>query len=176
MKSTRFVLGVALMSLSAVGFADHGAPPGAPPAFAQMKALEGTWEGILTTVPPTPEVQGKTAQVTLRVTSMGNALQHEVKIEGRPDHPLTVFYMDDEDLVLTHYCDAGNRPRMKSRALSEANKVEFDLVDVAGSTQYGNMYHALFTLIDGDHHVETWTWMNPGGKAIEAHFELRRTK
>lgn len=184
MKSTQFVLGVVLMSLSAVTVAPSGAqhdampgaPGGAPPAFDQLKVLGGSWEGILTTVPPTPEVQGKAAQVTLRVTSMGNALEHEVRIEGRPDHPITMFYMDGEDLFLTHYCDAGNRPRMRSRTLSEANKVEFDLLDVAGSTQYGNMHHALFTLIDADHHVEDWTWMNPGGKTVEAHFDLRRAK
>lgn len=178
------VLGVALMSLAAVAFAQHdsmaGAQPageaGARPAFDRLKALGGSWEGMLTTVPAVPEAQGKVAQVTLHVSSMGNALQHEVKIEGRPDDPITMFYMDGDDLVLTHYCDAGNRPRMRSRVSPDDKRVEFDLVDVAGSTEHGNMYHSTFTLIDADHHIEDWTWMNPGGQTIQAHFDLRRTK
>lgn len=184
MQPTRFALAVALLSLSAVAVApsraQHDAMPGAQggakPAFDRLKALDGTWQGTLTTVPPQAEVQNKAAQITLHVSSMGNALQHEVKIEGRADDPITMFYMDDDDLVLTHYCDAGNRPRMRSRVSPEESKVEFDLVDVAGSTQYGNMHHAVFTLIDADHHSEDWTWMNPGGTTVQAHFDLRRTK
>jgi len=76
-------------------------------SFDQLKALSASWEGVVKTNPPTPEADGKHVQVTLRVTSMGNALLHEMKIEGRPDDPITMLYMDNDRLTLTHYCDAG---------------------------------------------------------------------
>jgi len=106
---------------------------------------------------------------------MGNAIMHEMRIEGRADDPITMFYMNDDRLTLTHYCDAGNRPRMVAKASPDGKTVEFEFLDVAGSTQYGHMHHALFTYIDANHHTEDWTFM-VGDKPVQAHFELQRTK
>ncbi len=172
MKSLRWMLSVVLLSLTAVAFAQSDAQK----SFDQLKTLAGSWEGTLKTYPPTPEVEGKHAQTTLRVTSMGNALMHEMKIEGRQDDPITMLYMDNDRLTLTHYCDAGNRPRMIAKASSDGKTVEFDFVDVAGGTQYGHMHHAVFTLIDANHHIEDWTFMMPGDKHVQAHFDLQRAK
>ena len=88
-------------------------------SFEKLKTLAGTWEGTLTTTPPAPEVKDKHAQVTLRVTSMGNAFLHEMKVEGRQDDPITMFYLDNDLLTFTHYCDAGNRPRMMGKSLPD---------------------------------------------------------
>jgi hypothetical protein len=38
------------------------------------------------------------------------------------------------------------------------------------------MYHAVFTIVDADHHLEDWTYMMPGDKPMHAHFELHRAK
>jgi hypothetical protein len=167
----RILLSLLVVSLCTPAFAQSDGQR----AFEALKSLDGSWEGAVTTEPPTPEIDGKISEATLRVTSMGHALLHEMRIEGRPDDPITMFYLDDDRLVLTHYCDAGNRPRMVARALPDGSKVvEFDLRDVAGSTQYGNMQHAVFTLIDADHHTEDWTYVMPGDKAVRAHFDLKR--
>jgi len=182
MKSLRFtlsMLSVVLLSLSTVAFAQSAATPApfdAQKSFDQLKTLAGSWEATLKTDPPTPEADGKHAQVTLRVTSMGNAMVHEMSIEGRQDDPITMFYLDNDRLTLTHYCDAGNRPRMVAKASPDGKTVEFDFVDVAGSTQYGHMHHAVFTMIDANHHIEDWTFMVPGDKHVQAHFDLQRTK
>jgi hypothetical protein len=70
-------------------------------SFDTLKTLAGSWQATLTTVPPQAEVEGRQAQVWLRVTSMGNALIHEMKIEGRKDDPITMFYLDGDRLLLT---------------------------------------------------------------------------
>jgi hypothetical protein len=177
MKSLRFMLSVVLMSLSTVAFAQTDAQKSdAQQSFDKLKTLAGSWEGHVTTLPPQAEIEGKLMQVTLRATSMGNALMHEMTGAGRPDDPITMLYLDGDRLLLTHYCDAGNRPRMVGKASPDGKTVEFDFLDVAGSTQYGHMHHAVFTVIDANHHIEDWTYMQPGDKPVHAHFDLQRTK
>ena len=180
MKFRRLTLfAVASLLLSTVVSAQSGAQK----SFDSLKTLAGSWQGRLVVTPPQPEMaDGTTMQISLHVTSRGNALVHEMKEAGKPDdpshydHPLTMLYLDGDRLYLTHYCDAGNRPRMVAKASPDGKTVEFDFVDVAGGTEYGHMYHATFTLIDANHHIEDWTYMTTGDKPIHAHFDLQRTK
>jgi hypothetical protein len=171
MKSVRYVL-FAVMVLAAAAYAQSDAQK----SFDQLKTLAGSWDGVVKTNPPSPDLDGKHVQATLRVTSMGNALMHEMRGEGRPDDPITMLYMDNDRLTLTHYCDAGNRPRMVAKASPDGKTVEFDFADVAGSTEYGHMHHAVFTMIDENHHTEDWTFMLPGDKHVQAHMDLQRAK
>jgi hypothetical protein len=142
--------------------------------FKKLKTLAGTWEGRVTTVPPSPEIDGKEMFVTFRVTSMGNTLIHEMTGEGRKDDPLTLFYLQDDKVTLTHYCDAGNRPRMIG-STTGPNQIDFEFLDVSGSTKYGNMQKAAFTFTDDTHHTEEWTFLLPGNKPVRARVELTRT-
>ena len=182
MKSLRWMLVAALMSVSTLAFAQvdekmSGAQPSdAQKSFDKLKTLAGSWEGTVTTQPPTPEMDGKQVHASLRVTSMGNAIMHEMTGAGRPDDPITMLYLDNDRLLLTHYCDAGNRPRMTGKISADGKTVEFEFLDVAGSTQYGHMHHAVFTEIDANHHSEDWTYMQPGDKPVHAHMELQRSK
>jgi hypothetical protein len=178
MKSLRLIPSLmVLLSLCAVAFAHSEGPKSdAQKSFDSLKALAGSWEGHVTTVPPQPDIEGKPAHLSLRVTSMGNAMVHEMTGEGRPDDPITMLYLDGDRLLLTHYCDAGNRPRMTGKMSPDGKTVEFDFLDVSGSTQYGHMHHAVFTMIDANHHTEDWTYMMPGDKPVHAHFDLQRTK
>jgi hypothetical protein len=171
MKSLRFLLPVVLMSLSTAAYAQSDAQK----SFDKLKTLAGSWEGHVTTVPPTPDIENKVMQVSLRVTSMGNVLMHEMKATGRPDDPITMMYLDENRLLLTHYCDAGNRPRMTGKLSADGKVVEFEFLDVAGSTQYGHMHHAMFTAVDENHHTEDWTFL-VGDKPVRAHVDLQRTK
>ena len=169
MKSLRSVLSVILLSTCTVALAQSDAQK----SFDKMKTLAGSWEGRMTTTPPEADIEGKLAKVTMRVTSMGNALMHEATSAARPDDPLTIFYLDSDRLLLTHYCDAGNRPRMVGKLSSDGKTVEFEFLDVAGSTQYGHMHHGVFTFIDANHHTEDWTFMH-GDKPLHAHVDLQR--
>jgi hypothetical protein len=182
MKSLRFVLFLLLLSVS-VASAQSAAPTDAQKSFTQLKTLAGTWQGPVTVVPPQPEMgDGTFTQVSLRVTSRGNAIVHEMHEPGkaddptRYDHPVTMLYLDGDRLLLTHYCDAGNRPRMTGKVSPDGKKVEFEFLDLSGGNQYGHMYHAVFTIIDADHHTEDWTYMMPGDKPVHAHMDLQRAK
>ncbi|MGA8442388.1 MAG: hypothetical protein WB762_16390 [Candidatus Sulfotelmatobacter sp.] len=178
MKS-RIALSVLFLLVAATAFAESDAQK----SFDKLKTLAGSWEAHVTTIPPLPDMgDGAQAEVTMRVTSRGNALVHEMKGAGTPDdptkydHPVTMLYLDEGRLLLTHYCDAGNRPRMAARSSADGKTVEFDFLDVAGNLQYGHMQHAVFTIIDANHHTEDWTFMMPGDKPVHAHMDLQRTK
>jgi hypothetical protein len=176
MKSLRLTLSVLLIAVATTAFAQSEAPK-TPPSDAQksfdtMKTLAGNWEGKLTTTPPSPEVQGKIAQVTLRVTSSGNAVMHEINIPGRQDDPITMFYLDGDRLTLTHYCDAGNRPRMTGKLAPDGKTLNFDFLDISGEMKY-HMHRSVITAVDANHHTEDWTFM-VGDKPVIAHFDLQR--
>ncbi len=181
---------VVLMSLSSVAFAqnhehksaDQPAPSEAQKSFDTMKTIAGDWQGRVSVNPPMPQMEdgNPIMHVSLRVTSRGNALVHEMQTAGTPldakkyDHPVTMFYVDGDQLNLVHYCDAGNRPHMIAKASPDGRSIEFEFHDLSGGNQHGHMEHAVFTLIDANHHIEDWTYMMPGDKPIHAHFELER--
>lgn len=189
MKVSHLALAAALVLLGSSTFAQvqHKMDPPssaasakseAQAAFDLMKTLAGEWEGPVDYPSAGADIKLHTS---MRVTSRGNVLVHEFQEAGTPldpakyDHPVTMFYVDEDRLTLIHYCDAGNRPRMITKR-SAGQKVEFDLVDVAGSAGMGHMHHAVFTVLDKDHHVEDWTFMMAGDKPIHARMDLRRVK
>ncbi|HEY4741673.1 MAG TPA: hypothetical protein VIH76_13850 [Candidatus Acidoferrales bacterium] len=152
-------------------------------AFARMKALAGSWKGTAA-MGAGPGAMSAPVRVTMRVTSGGDALLHEMMPEGRTadpsngdDDPLTMMYIEGDRLMLTHYCDSRkNRPRMVGTLSPDGKTVEFDFLDVSGGTKYGHMHHAVFTIIDADHHTEDWTYVSPENKADHAHIDLVRVK
>ena len=150
--------------------------PDAEKSFAAMKNLAGTWQGLLTTVPEFPDIKGNIATITLKVTSRGHAIMHEMTHTMMPDDPITMIYLDGQKLFATHYCDAGNRPRMEGKLSADGKIVQFDFVDLSGSNENGHMHNVVFTPIDANHHTEDWTFMLPGDKSVRAHFDLKRIK
>jgi hypothetical protein len=185
MKSLRVLLPLALFTLSTAAIAQSDAQKSdAQQSFDSLKTLGGDWEGKVTVNPPMPGMQGDMANlhVTMRVTSRGHAIVHELQESATPldpnkyDHPVTMFYVNGDQLNLVHYCDAGNRPHMVARKSTDGKTVEFDLADISGGTDRGHMHHGIFTLVDADHHIEDWTYMMPGDKPIQAHMDLHRSK
>jgi hypothetical protein len=133
-------------------------------AFDKLKTLAGTWEGL------SPE--GKTTQITYRVTSGGSALLSEISPN---DSMITMFHMDGDRLMMTHYCGAGNQPRMKGTLSPDGQKVVFEFVDATNlaSPNAGHMHRAAFSITDPTHHSEDWTYL-ANGKEETHRFELHR--
>jgi len=87
--------------------------------FDQLKGMEGNWVG--------KNANGEPLQVTFRLTAGGSALMSEIHGKG-PENMITMFHMDGDRLLMTHYCGAGNQPRMKV-ATADAKSVSFEFVD-----------------------------------------------
>jgi len=158
----RVFLTLLLISTAALGQST------AQKSFEQLKALAGSWEGA---------VDGQPLHVSLRVTSMGNALLHEMRGPG-PDDPITLFHLDGERLLLTHYCDAGNQPRMVATISPDGKIIVFNFLEATNllSSQMGHMQRVTFTLIDSDHHTEKWEFAMADGKQMGGLLDLKRAK
>lgn len=180
MKSLRFFSALAVLALSTAALAQNAqsatpAPSDAAKSFTQFKSdFAGNWEGTVSTDPADPSVQGHKAQVSLRVTSLGNAVMHELHVDGRPDDPITMIYLNDGQLNLTHYCDAGNRPHMTG-AQPAADRFEFHTQDISGPLTYGHMHGSAFTMVDADHHIENWVFM-VDDQPVKVRLDLHRVK
>jgi hypothetical protein len=142
--------------------------------FDRLKTLAGTWQGTVTTDPAIPEMTGEVATITMKVTSSGNAVMHQTTRARAADNPLTIFYLEGDRLLLTHYCDSGNRVRMEGKPSDDGNTVTFEFVDLNGPMQHGHMNRAVFSLLDAERHVEEWSYVLPNGARIKVGGQLRR--
>jgi hypothetical protein len=134
--------------------------------FDQLKGLEGNWAG--------KNQQGQPVEVTFRMTAGGSALMSEIHGHG-PENMITMFHMDGDRLLMTHYCGAGNQPRMKVVS-SDAKSVSFEFFDGTNiGPGDGHMQHVTFSQPDADHHVEEWTFLDHG-KEMKQVFTLARVK
>src|SRR5579863_8610060 len=72
-------------------------------AFARLKTLVGEWEAN--------RPDGK-VRLAYELTGGGSALV-ERQAEEKMPAMMTVYHLDGDRLILTHYCMAGNQPRMQ---------------------------------------------------------------
>lgn len=138
-------------------------------AFEKLKTLTGSWQGTVMDI---------SINFTIRAVSSGTTILHEGNTDGGgpPNHEITIFYIDGDRLLATHYCDAGNQARFEGRMASDGKKIEFNFLDVAGSTRGGLVKRMVFTLIDTNKHVIEFTFIMPNGKPIELRGEFQRAK
>jgi hypothetical protein len=140
-------------------------------SFELLKGMEGNWVGT--------NQQGQSLQVTFRMTAGGSALMSEIhgmdmKKSG-PENMITMFHLDGDRLVMTHYCSAGNQPRLKI-ASADAKSVSFEFFDGTNiGPGQGHMQRATFSQPDADHQTEEWVFLDHG-KEMKELFTLERAK
>lgn len=155
------------LSLLLLLFATAAVASDAQASFDKLKALEGNWTG---------KAIGRDVQVSFRVTSAGSALMSEIH---SADDMITMFHLDGDRLLMTHYCGAGNQPRMVGKMSPDGKTFTFDFLDATNvlSSQPGHMQHLVITMLDADHHTEQWSFLDKDGKTQRHElFELQRTK
>jgi hypothetical protein len=136
-------------------------------SFTQLKSLSGTWQG--------KNNQGMPLEVTFRDTADGSALMSEISGHG-PENMISMIHLDGPNrLMITHYCSAGNQPRMQATASPDGKTFTFDFVDATNlaTPDAGHMQRVVFTIVDADHHTEEWTFIDHG-KQMKELFDLRR--
>ena len=111
------ILAIALLATTAVA---AQAAVTAADAFASLKKLEGHWRG------PSPMKGMPPGNTIFHVTAGGSAVEERI-LPGTKMEMLSVYHMDKGNLLMTHYCAAGNQPRMKlNTRTSTAGELVFD--------------------------------------------------
>ena len=137
-------------------------------SFAQLKSLSGSWVG--------KNPQGEPMEISYRVTSGGSAVMSE--ITGHGEDVITMFHLDGPNrLLMTHYCGAGNQPRMQAAASPDGKTIAFDFLDATNldSPQAGHMHHVVISVLDSNHHTEEWSFTDHL-KEMKESFDLWRKK
>ncbi len=132
-------------------------------SFASIKALAGTWEG--------KNQMGDSVQVLYKLTAADSAIMSDITTNkaGHNYDMITMFNMDGDRLLMTHYCSAGNQPRMQASLSPDGKTLTFDFVDATNLTaaQPGHMQRVIFTFVDANHHIEEWHFATPGKEIVE---------
>jgi hypothetical protein len=163
MKSLRAAFAVLLALLATAAFAQSDSHA----AFEKLKSLEGTWAG--------KGSEGQSLTVTFRTTSAGSAIMSE--IQG-PENMISMFHLDGDRLMLTHYCATGNQPRMIGTMSADGRTLTFNFLDATNvlSSQPGHMQGVVLTMLDPNHHTEEWSFLAKDGSTHHETFDVQRQK
>ncbi len=137
-------------------------------AFEKLKSLAGEWEMT--------QDQGPPMKISYRVTANGSVVM-ETLFPGTPHEMVTMYHLDGKELLLTHYCAAGNQPHLKlDKKGSKADKLSFVFT---GGTNFdpakdAHMHSGWITFVDGNHIQAEWDGYQDGKKSGGHKFVLSR--
>lgn len=145
------------------------AQSGVAAAFDRIKALEGKWAGKTS--------EGKPLTTSFHVTSGGSAVL-QMLMEGMDHEMPTIYHMDGDRLMATHYCAAKNQPRMVLPAGAPSDgALRFQFLDVTNlaSPEAGHMRAVAFVFLSADRVRQEWTYRQSGKDTVDA-FEFERQR
>ena len=111
-------------------------------AFERLKALQGHWEGQFE--------DGRRHTVEYRLSAGGTVLVETWQLApGRES--MTLYHLDGDRLLATHYCPQGNQPRLAWVPGADALVLSFEFVDGTGLGAAGRSHqHAFVTVLRED--------------------------
>ncbi|MGA8144892.1 MAG: hypothetical protein WB987_13475 [Candidatus Acidiferrales bacterium] len=148
-------------------------PAGGPPkaAFKQLQSLAGDWEG--------KDEQGGAAKTNFKIVAAGTAVMETISPTGMGmEDMLTLYSVDDESIVLVHYCPTNNQPRMKATpGAGEVKELTFAFHGAGNlpTEATGHQHKLVIRFEDADNITETWTW-RAKGKDTPMVFHFARKK
>ncbi len=162
------VLALALVATPLLAGEPAGAKasPAAAGPLDSFRALAGTWEGT--------NSHGQAVKVTYETVAGGSAVLEHLTMAEHPDM-VTLFHMDGESLILTHYCAMGNQPRMRATTV-KPGEVRFDFVRATNlpDPAAGHMRAAVFTFKGPDRLSSAWTFREGGKDVFTETIEVQR--
>jgi hypothetical protein len=127
-------------------------------AFEALKRLAGSWESEST--------KGWAGTMEMQAIAGGSAILATSEVDPHSGETMaTVYHLDGERLLLTHYCVAGNQPRLEATAIStDGRRIELSFKDGGNlpSRDLGHMDRVLIEIEDANRWSSRWTWYQQG--------------
>ena len=122
-------------------------------AFEQLKKLSGKWSGKGDCMGTPMEMT-----VTYKVTSAGRAVMETIAA-GTDHEMISMYTVDGDKLIMTHYCALGNQPRMKAEKTDNPKKVAFKFLDGTNldAAKDMHMHEGSIEWVDDNHIKSEWT-------------------
>jgi hypothetical protein len=148
-----------LLGIAIAAQADDKARTSNAQRFDALKRLAGDWVEADKDGKPTDKLVS-----SFRVTAAGSAVEETI-FPGSDHEMITMYHLDGDDLMLTHYCMLGNQPRLKAEPDADPNRIPFKFVGATNlkSDNDHHMHQATFTIEDEDHLKTEWA-SNKDGK------------
>jgi hypothetical protein len=140
--------------------------------FSKVKNLSGEWQERST--------KGWTGNTRIRVLARGSAVAFESSFPDAPDSGmLTLMYVDNGRLLLTHYCEARNQPTLiASSASADGSTITFTFLNGTGmkSRDDGHMDKMMLRFDGTDSYHMQWTWYSSTKERWLEDIEYRRAR
>ena len=138
-------------------------------AFDRLASLVGQWTGM----------QGTTEiKLTYTLTANGSVLMEHCQPAGDAEM-ITMFTVDGDHLMATHYCSARNQPQMATKPITEASakNLTFSLLRVTGLKTPEDFHNTglTITMEDPQHLRQLWTYEHQGKTGTNV-FHFTRTR
>lgn len=131
-------------------------------AFEKMKTLVGVWKS--------EPKEGKYDSISYELIAADSALME------RAGNMVTMYYLDGDKLMATHFCEAKNQPRLVATTDDATNIIQFNFLDITNAKpEEPHIHSARFVFDDGEHLTQHWTWY-ANGKEQGFDFVLTKEK
>lgn len=175
-RTTRMLAGVtavaALVTMTATASPRPTEGDAARSLFERFKAIEGSWQ--------TTSTAGWNEVSTFEVIARGSVVMGITTFRDAPDRKMvTMYYLDGDELVAVHYCEARNQPFLVASKLdAEAGEVTFNFRDGGNipTRDRGHMDQAVYRFVDGHRFSSRWTWYQDGEEQWLEEIEYRRIR
>jgi hypothetical protein len=134
-------------------------------AFAKIKTLEGVW------VSEHRKENGEMSHstITYEIVSGGSAVIENA--EGM----VTVYHLNGDKLMLTHYCEAQNQPRLITESFNDPNSLEFRFLDITNKKDGQGFINGMRMIFLDANHIKThWQYLD-GSVQSAMEFSLIRS-
>lgn len=140
-------------------------------AFERLKKLEGKWKGRST--------KGWEELIEYKTIAHGSVVL-ENSFDAHPNETMmTMFHLDGDRLMLTHYCVAKNQPRLVATEFADDGRtLTFTFLDAGNlpSRDRGHMDKMVLRFLDDDHITSKWTWYQDGKEKWLEEIQAERVK
>ena len=162
--------GVLLGLAGPAGAGEPAAKPASPKALERFKALQGEWIAV----EDGPMTKKGDVVARYHLTGADSAVVEEI-FPGTEHAMTTVYYADGKDVALTHYCMAGNQPKMRAKDTAGSHLAfAFDGGTNIDPKTTTHMHQAEWDFVGENEIKSTWTEFEGGKPSMTVVMHLVR--